>query len=244
MTNAAPPIIGIPAGTPSDGNDTTFEFSRSYTAAVAGAGGLPFIIPLGLPEPILRGLYEQLDGLLLAGGVDVDPLHYGEGHHPQLGRVDAERDATELTLTRWALAEDLPVFGICRGIQLLNVAAGGSLYQDLPAQFQPRLRHSYTTKESPRDRAVHEVQAVAGSRLAAVLGACAVRVNSYHHQAVKQAAGGFEVVAHSEDGVIEGIEHPARRFALGVQWHPEGMVGSDVAAQRLFAAFIAAARGQ
>lgn len=245
MTNTSHPLIGIPASTafgPEAFSPYTYRFEGSYTAAIAAAGGLPITIPLNLPPPILRDLFERLDGLLLAGGVDVDPAHYDEPPHPNLGRVDAARDDVELLLTRWALAADLPVFGICRGVQMLNVAAGGSLWQDIGAQLHREPRHNYTAAESPRGRATHGVQVASGSRLAEVLGTCDVMVNSYHHQAVKQPAEGFVAVAHSTDGVIEGIEAPARRYALGVQWHPEGMVDTEPTAPRLFAAFVAAAR--
>jgi putative glutamine amidotransferase len=242
VTHGARPLIGIPAGTPPGPDGTTYQLGGSYTAAVADAGGLPVIIPLGLSEPVLRDIFERLDGLLLAGGPDVDPRYYDEPHLPELGRVDAARDTVELILARWALAADLPLFGICRGIQLLNVAGGGSLYQDIATQIHPDPRHNYTSEETPRERPVHRVAVAPDSGLAAVLGACDVPVNSYHHQAVKRAADGFAVVAHSEDGVIEGIENPALRYALGVQWHPEGMFKTDRAAQRLFSAFVAAAR--
>jgi len=245
VTHTTYPLIGIPASTasgPEAFSPYTYRFEGSYTAALAAAGGTPVVIPLNLPLPALRSLFERLDGLLLAGGVDVDPAQYGEPRHPDLGQVDAARDHVELTLTRWALDADLPVFGICRGIQLLNVAAGGSLWQDIPAQLHREPRHNYTTAESPRGRATHGVQVAGGSRLAGVMETCDAMVNSYHHQAVKQVAAGFVAVAHSFDGIIEGIEDPARRYVVGVQWHPEGMVDTEPTAPRLFAAFVAAAR--
>ncbi len=200
------------------------------------------IIPLGLPEDALADLFDRLDGLCLAGGVDVDPACYGEDRHPALGSVDAPRDATELTLARWALAADLPLFGICRGIQLLNVAAGGSLYQDLAAQMPSAHRHDYSLADSPWERPVHAVRVAEGSRLAALLGTGEVMTNSFHHQAVKDLAGGFVPVAWAPDGVVEGIEAPGHRFALGVQWHPEGMFLTDPLARELFAAFVEASR--
>jgi putative glutamine amidotransferase len=223
------PLIGIPAAVherPSAPGAAYFQFNGNYPAALAASGALPVIIPLGLPEDALADLFARLDGLCLAGGVDVDPAHFGEARHPALGHVDAPRDATELTLARWALAADLPTFGICRGIQLLNVAAGGSLYQDLPAQHP-----------------VHAIRVAQDSRLAALLGTGEIMTNSFHHQAVKEVAAGFTASAWTSDGVVEGIEAPGHRFALGVQWHPEGMFTTDPLARELFAAFVAACRG-
>ncbi len=232
------PLIGIPAASlepaPNPGA-LYFQFSGNYPAALAASGALPVIIPLGLPEEILRELFERLDGLLLAGGVDVAPEEYGETPHPKLGNVDRSRDVTELNVARWALAADLPTLGVCRGIQSLNVAAGGSLYQDLAAQFPNASHHAYKPAESSWEKPTHRVD------VAAVLETERLAVNSFHHQAVKQPAPGFIPTARAEDGVIEGIENPARRFVIGVQWHPEGMFRSDPLARQLFAAFVEAA---
>ncbi len=239
------PLIGIPAASlepPPNPGARYFQFSGNYPAALAASGALPVIIPLGLPEEAMREMFERLDGLLLAGGVDIAPEEYGETPHPQLGRVDRLRDATELTLARWALAADLPILGICRGIQSLNVAAGGTLYQDLAAQYPGACRHTYQPAESPWEKPTHQARLAAGSRLAAILGVPELAVNSFHHQAVKQPAPGFTPVAWAEDGVIEGIEDAARQFVIGVQWHPEGMFQTDPLARRLFAAFVAATR--
>lgn len=239
------PLIGIPAASldpaPNPGA-CYFQFSGNYPDALAASGALPVIIPLGLPEDLLRELFERLDGLLLAGGVDVAPEEYGETPHPKLGNVDRARDVTELTVARWALAADLPILGICRGIQTLNVAAGGSLYQDLAAQFPNASCHTFTPRESPWERPTHHVDVAAGSRLAAILGTERLAVNSFHHQAVKQPAPGFIPTARADDGVVEGVEDPARRFVVGVQWHPEGMFQTDPLARQLFAAFVEAAR--
>jgi len=240
------PLIGIPSATLEPGPNPGvryYQFNGNYTAALAASGATPVAIPLDLPEDALRDIFERLDGLCLAGGVDVDPAFYGETPHPALGKVDAARDASELTLARWALEADLPVFGICRGIQLLNVAAGGTLYQDLPAQLPAAERHDYRLAESPWARPVHRVRVAAGSRLSDVLCTDELPTNSFHHQAVKRPAKAFKAVAWAADGVVEGIEHPSLRFALAVQWHPEGMYLTDPLARRLFDAFVAAARG-
>ena len=239
------PLIGIPAAVherPSAPGAAYYQFNGNYPAALAASGALPVVIPLGLPEDALADLFARLDGLCLAGGVDVDPAHFGEARHPALGHVDAPRDATELTLARWALAADLPIFGICRGIQLLNVAAGGSLYQDLAAQMPAAQRHNFDLADSPWERPVHAVRVAEDSRLAALVGTGEVMTNSFHHQAVKEVAAGFVPSAWTADGVVEGIEAPDHRFALGVQWHPEGMFATDPLARELFAAFVAACR--
>ena len=241
------PLIGIPAAVlerPSAPGAAYFQFNGNYPAALAASGALPVIIPLGLPEEALADLFARLDGLCLAGGVDVDPAHFGEARHPALGKVDAPRDVTELTLARWALTADLPIFGICRGIQLLNVAAGGSLYQDLAAQMPAARQHDYSPADSPWEQPVHAVRCAEGSRLAALLGTGEVMTNSFHHQAVKEVAGAFVPVAWASDGVVEGIEAPGHRFALGVQWHPEGMFLTDPLARELFAAFVEASRDE
>ena len=239
------PVVGIPAAVldrPSAPGAAYYQFNGNYPAALAASGALPVIIPLGLPEDALADLFARLDGLCLAGGVDVDPAHFGEARHPALGHVDAPRDATELTLARWALAADLPIFGICRGIQLLNVAAGGSLYQDLPAQMPAAQRHNFDLADSPWERPVHAVRVAEDSRLAALVGADEIMTNSFHHQAIKEVAAGFTASAWAADGVVEGIEAPGHRFVIGVQWHPEGMFASDPLARELFAAFVKACR--
>lgn len=239
------PLVGIPGASraplePPD--ELMYQVNANYTHALSAAGAAPVVVPLDLAEEALRAIFERLDGLCLAGGVDVDPACFAEERHPGLGQVDAARDEAELRLTHWALAAGMPLIGICRGIQVLNVAAGGSLYQHLPAQRPASIQHSYTLRQSPRQRPVHGVRVAAGSRLAGVLGVLELRTNSYHHQAVKRTAPGFVEVAWSEDGLVEGIELPQHPFALGVQWHPEGMYDSDAAARRFFAGFVAACK--
>ncbi|MCX6031218.1 MAG: gamma-glutamyl-gamma-aminobutyrate hydrolase family protein [Chloroflexi bacterium] len=240
------PLIGIPAASlePSPARPARyFQFNGNYPACLAASGALPVVIPLGLPEDALADLFARLDGLCLSGGVDVAPAEYDEEPHLALGKVDAPRDHSELTLARWALDADLPILGICRGIQLLNVAAGGNLYQDLSAQLSGSLTHNIKLSESPWERPTHSVRLAAGSRLAGILGVTDLMINSFHHQAVKRPADGFAAVAWAEDSVVEAIEDPSRRFAIGVQWHPEGMFQTDPLARRLFAAFVAATRG-
>ena len=213
---------------------------RAYCRSAALAGGAPVLIPLELGERALHSIYRRLDGLLFPGGVDVHPSHYGEKAHPQLGRGDDELDETEFVLARWALEDGLPTLAICRGIQLINVAAGGSLYQDLPAQFPGALRHACPAPEYPRDHRAHSVYIEPGTRLAAALGAQEIEVNSRHHQAVKDLAPGFTITARAPDGVIEGIEQEDAPFVVGVQWHPESLAVDDTRMLALFQAFVGA----
>jgi putative glutamine amidotransferase len=213
----------------------------AYSQSVALAGGASILIPLELGERAWRSIYRRLDGLLLPGGVDVAPAYYGEEPHPRLGAVNGALDEAELVLTRWALEEDLPLLGICRGIQLINVAAGGSLYQDLAAQYPGASRHRYGSPQYPPEHRGHPVLIEPGSRLAEAMGALDVPVNSRHHQAVKDVAPGFAVTARAPDGVIEGIEKPGAPFTVGVQWHPENLAADDPQMLGLFQAFVQAA---
>jgi putative glutamine amidotransferase len=238
------PLIGIPAASKRDPEyvaTPTYRFNGLYPAALVASGADPIVIPLDLPEESLRSIYARLDGLCLAGGVDVDPGHYGEPPHPDLGEVDQARDDVELALTRWALHDNLPILAICRGIQLLNVAAGGSLYQDIPAQVDGALRHSYKLAESPWERSTHAVQLQADSRVQKIFGITLICTNSFHHQAVKEPGAGLIVTGRTEDGIVEALESPTHRFVVGVQWHPEGMFSSDPVERKLFAAFVASA---
>jgi len=231
------PLIGITCATHgTESGRPLFGLYQSYARAVASAGGAPVLIPsLGASEvDSLRSLFESLDGLLLPGGADIQPSTYGAEPHPKLGGVDAPLDETELQLARWALAEQVVVLGICRGQQCLNVAAGGTLYQDIRSEVPGALSH----RVEPRNAIAHAIHVEADSRLADLLGATDVPVNSLHHQAVRGVAPSFEVVARAPDGVIEGLEHHDHPFAVSVQFHPEELVPGHVASERLFARFI------
>lgn len=213
----------------------------TYLDAVLGAGGLPVLIPLAVTGADLQALYARLDGVLLPGGCDIDPAYFNEARHPKLGTVDLARDQAELAVAQLALADGKPLLGVCRGMQVLNVAAGGSLYQDLPSEFPtPVAQHAHSTRDYPRQHLAHPVRVAEESRLAQVLGTPIVRVNSRHHQAVKAVGEGLVVVAEAPDGVIEGVEMPTHPFALGVQWHPENLQALPEM-KRLFEQFIAAA---
>jgi len=238
------PLIGIPCR--SDGS-MIYEGRRinaqnsSYVRAIINAGGVPFLIPLEARDDVLRILFEQANGILLTGGGDIAPHFFGETPHPSLDDVQSARDELEFALVRWALEEGKPLFGICRGIQVMNVAAGGSLYQDIASQCPRANRHDFFYSSNyPRDFLAHQVAVEPDSRLGATSGNDPLPVNSLHHQAIKQVPSLFRIVAHSPDGIIEGIEVPHHPFAVGVQWHPEELVARQEAAQRLFLAFVEA----
>lgn len=216
-----------------------FGMSRPYIGALEHTGGLPVILPLALELGTLRQLYERIDGLFMAGGGDLNPACYAQDSHPATSGIDQLRDETELTLLRWALEDGKPILGVCRGVQALNVAAGGTLVQDLTAQRPGVLRHQYYP-EKPREYLAHTVETVRGARLADILGPSAT-VNSFHHQAVEQVAPVLRAAAFAPDGVIEAIEHPERPFVVGVQWHPESLIDTDPAMRHLFAAFVESA---
>jgi len=210
-----------------------------YVESVTRAGGEPVVLQ-NTDDP--DGVVAQVDGLLLTGGLDVDPALYGEAAH-ETTDIARERDRFEIPLSRAAIAADLPVFAICRGVQVLNVAAGGSLVQDIPSAITTDLNHSI---DVPKDHLAHPVRVTPGTTLASALGpgtpldAC--DVNSRHHQSVGRIAPSFVVSAVSADGVVEAIERPGATFCVGVQWHPENFWRTGEF-DGLFAAFVAAARG-
>jgi len=235
------PLIGVSCGTSAlDIHAQTQQdrLNQAYSLALAAAGAIPVILP-NLPDPVLgEALLERLDGLLVSGGADVAPALYGEEILNETVKIDAARDTFEIPLLRAAVRQDLPLLAICRGIQVLNVALGGSLYQDIPAQVETETCHS---QMAARHVATHAVRVASGTRVAEIVGAGAMAVNSFHHQALKTVAGDLQVVARAEDDIVEAVEIVDRRFCIGVQFHPEEMVGDHAPARRLFAAFAAAA---
>ncbi|HEX9637563.1 MAG TPA: gamma-glutamyl-gamma-aminobutyrate hydrolase family protein [Acidobacteriota bacterium] len=211
-----------------------------YVRSVESAGALPVILAPGTPQDAAEHL-DRLDALILSGGSDLDPELYGEAPHQKLGRVIRERDDFELALCLEALRRDLPLLAICRGHQLLNVACGGTLLQDLPSEWIGGRAHDLRRELW---RQSHSVRVLPGSRLHAILGQETVEVNSFHHQALERIGSGLLVSAlSSEDRVVEAIERPDRRFALGVQWHPEAAWGRPHSFQPLFDALVGAVRG-
>jgi putative glutamine amidotransferase len=210
---------------------------EDYVRSVETAGGLPVVLAPGKPADAAT-LLDRVSGLLLSGGSDVDPDLYGEAPHAKLGRVVRERDLFEIALCREALERDLPVLAICRGHQVLNVATGGTLIQDIPSQIPRAEDHD---PERERWEAAHDVRILPKTRLHSILGMDTVAVNSFHHQAIKALGEGLVVSATAvDDGVIEGIEMPRRRFVVGVQWHPEGFWNRRDGFHSLFDALVGA----
>lgn len=234
------PLIGIPCyasfraetGRPIYGNN------RSYIHALEAAGGVPVLIPMLNDFSMLDSLLARLDGLLLPGGADIQSSRYGEEKHPLAEEPDQQLDEFELGLAAWALQEDIPILGICRGMQLINVALGGSLYQDLSTQYAGSIQHS--RRDLPRTHIAHRVIVQPGSRLESVLGAQEVWVNSLHHQAVKDPGEGVYISGRAEDEVAELLEVSAHRFVIAVQSHPEEIYALVPACARLFSAFVQA----
>jgi putative glutamine amidotransferase len=236
------PLIGLPTlAIPPGPKPPRFGINQSYVRALTAAGCAPVLIPILEDEDRLRAIYDRLDGIVFPGGADIAPEEYGEEPIDNLNVVEAPRDRTELTLARWAFADDLPTLGICRGQQLLNVALGGTLYQDLRHQGVTTVEHSDADGRA-RNALLHRVRLDPGSRLAQLIDETRIHVNSLHHQAVKAIAPPLRVTGKSEDGVIESLESDERRFLIAVQWHPEEI--DDLPwVQRLFAGFARAASG-
>ncbi len=234
------PVIGITAGRKtietSVGPLTHFVQPVFYAEAVLAAGGLPIILPpaIGWREEVLA----MVDGLLITGGEDIDPAHYGQTRHPSVEKIDPLRDQFEIAAVRFALAADRPLLGICRGSQVINIAAGGTLVQDLPSQRPGPIAHS----QLDLTKLVHEVEITSDSRLYAAIGANRIRANSSHHQAVEIPAPQLRPVAWAEDGVVEAAESLTHRWIVAVQWHPEMLYEDDLAHRRLFEALVEAAR--
>lgn len=216
------PLIGIT--THAGDAEHRAELDRLLAQIVAGvehAGGLPLLIPPGLAQTTLRGIFARIDGLLLSGGGDIDPACYGAQTTSVVGGVDPARDAAELALAQWALDRQKPVFGICRGLQIMNVAQGGTLYRDI-SEHPAAQRHTFYP-DYPFDLLSQEIQIVSTSRLARIVGATSLDINSLHHQACRELGAGLHAVACAPDGLVEAIEALDHPFALAVQWHPEAL---------------------
>jgi putative glutamine amidotransferase len=235
------PLIGITTSVTVDKTPERAYVNGAYIRAVQAAGGIPVLLTPHFTSEVQVALWPRLDGLVLTGGGDIEPSRFGEVGHPTVDEVSPARDDLELGLTRRAVAEDVPLFAICRGIQVLNVALGGTLVQDIPSEWPNALTHA---QSAPRHEATHAVKIMGeGTHLGRVLGALEVEVNSLHHQAIKQLGDGLREVAWAPDGIVEGVEMPGEgRFVVGVQWHPEELVTHDQAARNLFDALVDAAR--
>ena len=237
------PLIGITCGPRYVEGRLFYGSLPGYSKSVAQAGGSPVLITPNLDEDALRGIYERLDGLLIAGGGDVDPSYYGMAGDGLVRDVDQARDFTEISVTRWAADENKPLLGICRGCQVVNVALGGSLYRDIPKEHPGfnGIDHDLWGK-FPRDHRAHTVNIEPQTHLASAVGETTPKVNSMHHQALRDVATRLVAVATATDGVIEGVEMPDARFFVGVQWHPEEMTDDSEPMRHLFETFVGATR--
>jgi putative glutamine amidotransferase len=236
------PLVGIPTfhdTTLPDKMPQRFAMSRPYITALELAGAATVLFPLDISEATMRILFDRVDAIFLAGGGDLNPACYAAETYEKTEGLDDLRDAAELIYARWALEANKPLLGVCRGVQTLNVAAGGTLIQDIADLVPDAIRHQYFP-EYPREYVAHPIETQAGTRLADILGTSA-HVNSFHHQAVARVAEGFQISAIAPDGVIEAIELPGDQFVVGVQWHPESLVMSDHSMAALFQAFVDAA---
>jgi putative glutamine amidotransferase len=198
---------------------TVIGVNEPYTRALAGAGAIPILLPVHLTGDDLDALFPQLDGILFTGGYDVDPHRYGNPPYPKVEGIDAERDEMEIHLVQAAVAKNKPILGICRGCQVINVALGGTLYEDLYDQFRGDVAHDRHDK--PRDYLSHAVDIKSDSLLVNILASSHSQVNSLHHQGVQRLAAELQVAATAPDGLVEGFEIPSHSFCLAVQWHPE-----------------------
>jgi len=228
------PLIGLT--TYGRGADNRYTLPADYIDAVRRAGGVPLLIAPG--ESRVEAILDVIDALVLSGGGDIDPSRYDGKRHDTNYSIDQERDTLELELARRVIDSSIPTLGICRGAQILNVVQGGKLIEHIPDEIGEKVLH----RAPPREPVTHGVKLKSGSRLAKILGRDQFDATSWHHQALRGAAAGFDAVAHAPDGTIEAIEMPSHPWMIAVQWHPELSAASDPLQQKLFDALVEAAR--
>jgi putative glutamine amidotransferase len=234
------PIIGITTYQDINPNGLPFVMIfQAYVDAIMQAGGVPVLIPSMLAKGGWEALYERLDGVLLAGGGDIALDHFEGDEHPRIDGVDPLRDSVELNLFRAAVEDGKPFFGICRGIQLVNVGLGGTLYTHIPDQHPNAIDHTYPG--NMRTVLAHDVKMEEGTRTAKIFDESILRVNSLHHQGLKDVAPALRVTGYSTDGLVEAVELPDYPFGLAVQWHPEWLTDQQPT-RNLFKAFVEAAK--
>ncbi|MFD1426784.1 putative glutamine amidotransferase [Kroppenstedtia sanguinis] len=231
------PVIGMTLSM----NENRLTLSRDNADAVLTAGGIPFLLPYATETDVLDGMVQQIDGLLLTGGDDIDPSLFGEEPLPGLGEVEPERDRMEIALVRKMVHAGKPVLAICRGCQILCIALGGDMYQDLYSQRKDSIQH---VQRGPRGYLSHSVSIQEGTWLSQIAGEDRIRVNSYHHQAVRRLPEGYIPSAIAPDGVIEAFEGDGPTWVMGVQWHPENLFRTDRVSRRLFHTLVDHARNK
>ena len=234
------PIIGITTleGKNPDGLPTVMLI-QAYIHAIMKAGGVPVLIPSMLADAGWDILYERLDGIVFSGGGDIAPDHFNGENHPRIAGIEPLRDSIELNLLHAVVDDGKPFLGICRGIQTVNVGLGGTLYEHLGEQFRGGIDHTYPT--TMRTHLVHEVKIEEGTRIAEVVGEPILKVNSLHHQGLRDVAPALRVTGYAPDGLVEAVELPEHPFGLAVQWHPEWMT-DQLSTRKLFKAFVDAAK--
>jgi putative glutamine amidotransferase len=249
VSSTSRPVIGVPTqnlqsiGGVSPDIPPSWVMSHRYVDSITALGATPWLIPL-VDDATLRSIYEHLDGIFLPGGADVDPASYNAARDSACDRSDPPRDRVEVALVRWAMADEKPVLGVCRGLQIINLAAGGTLVQDLATGRAGSIKHDYFPYRDghSRDYLAHTVRVVEGTRLHRIVGETQLPVNSMHHQGIDRLGQALVVSAVAPDGVVEGLEGTSDAFLLGVQWHPEVLTDSDPRMRQLFEEFIDAAR--
>ena len=233
------PWVGL---TPALNNENTYLTVReAFCQALIEAGALPVILPLTEDLQVLSAYAEQLDGVVFTGGGDVDPALFSQPCRPWSGRIDPRRDAMELALCRLLMAASKPVLGVCRGMQVMNIACGGDIYQDIEREFHTDCPIAHR-QPMPAEYSSHAVHVTEGTRLATLVKQSELRVNSLHHQAVNRLGEGLIGAAYSEDGLCEALEAPKARFFLGVQWHPERLYPMHNEQRAIFTAFVDSCR--
>ncbi len=238
------PLIGITPDVAATGDNAEplIVLQERYARAIQQAGAIPLVLPIAPAPATLQRIIESLDGVVVSGGnFDIHPKYYGERAIEKLGKIQEERTEFELGLISLALKRDMPLLGVCGGAQAINVALGGSLYQDIRSQLAGAAEHE---QGHLKDRGGHEVNIVAGTKLRRIVGRDSLEVNTTHHQSVKKLGKGLIVNAAAADRVIEGIESCDHSFVLGVQWHPEFLVHRDRAQKKIFSAFVSACRSE
>lgn len=225
------PLIGITPGF--DYKTNKLFLNKGYTDAINQAGGIAFVLPIITDEDILKNALKKCDGFLLSGGPDIDAVYFGEANMPYGREISPFRDAMEILVAQRAIALNKPILGICRGTQVINIAFGGNIYQDIVEENKDNriIKH---LQEAPVWYPVHNIVIEKESKLASLFDKSSIKVNSFHHQAIKNVASGFRITSMALDGIIESIEHKAHIFAVGVQWHPELMWQEDRMHLKLF----------
>ena len=236
-----PPLIAVSTSVTVGEYPERAYVNAAYLKAIQAAGGVPVPMPPLLDAPARAEILKRVHGVLLTGGGDVAPARFGETPHPTTSLVSDARDSLEIDLTHWAVDTRVPLLAVCRGLQVLNVALGGSIYQDIPSEPGSPIDHSQSGK--PRHIPVHRVKVRDGSRLAEILGTVEVDVNSFHHQAIRRLASGLHQTARGEDGTVEGVESDDG-LIVAVQCHPEELSTDLPWARRLFERFVARARSR